>query len=341
MKKRKALLIALAVLLVLLIGSLAALVVLGGDMTIDEDREIIVAEGSSTVAITDQLYQAGLIKSEQYFRLYARMNKMDNHFQAGTYQFSAGKWNIEAVCNQLLSGAIHGKGEMQVTIVEGLTVKQIAQTLANAGFGTVDNYLQYAATGDFSQYEYIPAQGTEIAPATRLEGFLFPDTYWIDPKWSEADIIDMLLAQFASVWRDNGFDKLAAAAEHSVYDVVTMAALVEKEAQVAADRPLIAGVFYKRLALGMKLESCATVQFILGEPKERLTNRDTQIDNPYNAYVYAGLPPGPIACPGKASLEAALNPTISDYLYFRAKTDGSHRFSVTFEEHAAYHEGDQ
>lgn len=341
MKKKNTLLIVIAVLLVLTIGALVALVVLGGDMTIDQDREITVAEGSSTVAIADQLYQAGLIKNGQYFRLYARMNKMDNHFQAGTYQFTAGKWGIEEVCNQLLSGAIHGKGEVQVTIVEGLTVKQIAGALANAGLGTVDNYLKYAAEGDFSQYEYIPAQGTEIDPATRLEGFLFPDTYWIDPKWSEADIIDMLLAQFATVWRDNGFDKLAAAAERSVYDVVTMAALVEKEAQVAADRPLIAGVFYKRLDLGMKLESCATVQFILGSPKENLTYSDTKIDNPYNTYVYEGLPPGPIACPGKASLAAALNPTIGDYLYFRAKTDGSHRFSVTFEEHATYHEGDQ
>jgi UPF0755 protein len=338
---KKTWLIVLSILLVLTIGVFVTLVYLGQDMTIDQDSEITVEEGSSTATIANQLYQAGLIKNYQYFRLYARMNKMDNHFQAGIYQFAAGAWGIEEVCNQLISGAVHSKGEIEVTIVEGLTVKQIAQVLVDAGLGTVDNYLKYAAEGEFSQYAYIPAAGTEIVPATRLEGFLFPDTYWIDPDWSEDDIIDMLLAQFATVWQDNDFDQLAAAYGRSVYDVVTMASLVEKEAQVEADRPLIAGVFYKRLELGMKLESCATVQFILGSPKENLTYSDTQIDNLYNTYIYTGLPPGPIACPGKASLEAALNPTIGDYLYFRAKMDGSHRFSTTFEEHATYHEGDQ
>jgi UPF0755 protein len=93
--------------------------------------------------------------------------------------------------------------------------------------------------------------------------------------------------------------------------------------------------------MGMKLESCATVEFVLGEHKDVLTYSDTTINNPYNTYVNVGLTPGPIACPGKASIEAALNPTASDYLYFRAKTDGSHRFSTTYEEHATYHEGDQ
>lgn len=338
---KKTLFIIIAVVLFLTVGFFLTLIYFGSDMTIDNDTKVVIEEGSSTEIIGTVLEEAGLIKNSSYFRLFAKCNDVDNLFKAGTYTFTAGRWSVAAVSDMLVTGTLRSEGEIQVTIVEGLTVAQTAQQLADAGIGQVENYLQYARKGDFSQYDYIPAVGTEIEPATRLEGFLFPDTYMIDPTWSEADIIDMLLAQFAYVWESNGYQELVDAAGYSVYDIVTMASLVEKEAKIKEDRPLIAGVFYKRMDMGMKLESCATVQFILGEPKEVLLYSDTKIDNPYNTYLYEGLPPGPICCPGKAAIEAALHPTVSDYLYFRARTDGSHRFSVTFEEHSTYHEGDQ
>ena len=339
--KKKKLITILSVALAVVVLLFAGLMVLGGGINLDEDIEVDIAEGSSTSDIAAELKDAGMIRNVTYFRIYSRLNQMDSHYKAGVYTFTAGKWNIRQVCDLLIRGGRSSRGEMQVTIVEGLTVKQIAQVLADAGLGTVENYLAYAAEGDFSQYEYIPAAGTEIDPATRLEGFLFPDTYMIDNTWTEQQIFDMLLAQFDQVWKSNGYDALAEKRGISVYEAVTMASLVEKEAKIAADRPVIAGVFYKRLDIGMLLESCATVQFILGEPKATLTYADISVDNPYNSYKNIGLPPGPIACPGKASLEAALNPTESEYLYFRAKTDGSHRFSKTFEEHSTYHEGDQ
>lgn len=338
---KKGAIIVVTVLLALAVIAFAGVKIFGGSVNVGSEKEITIEEGSSTAAIAENLKDCGLIRNTIYFRVFSRLNDMDSHYQAGTYTFTQGKWSVADVCSLLVEGGRSSMGEVQVTIVEGLTVKQTAQVLADAGLGTVENYLAYAAEGDFSQYPYIPEKGTEIEPATRLEGFLFPDTYMIDTAWSEQQIFDMLLAQFNKVWTDNGYDAQAEAAGRSVYEIVTMASLVEKEAKIDEDRPLIAGVFYKRLDMGMLLESCATVQFILGEPKATLTYSDISIDNPYNSYKNEGLPPGPIACPGKASLAAALNPTESDYLYFRARTDGSHRFSKTFEEHSTYHEGDQ
>lgn len=338
---KKILLIVLAILLVLVIGVFAVLSYFGSDMTIDSDTEVIIDEGQGTSAIGATLEEAGLIKDSRYFRYFAKFNNIDGQFKAGTYNFTAGDWTVGAVSEMIVLGIFSTTGDAQVTIVEGLSVKQIAQMLSEAGLGEVDAYLQYAAEGDFSEYDFIPAKGSEIEPATRLEGFLFPDTYMLDPAWSEEQIIDMLLAQFAHIWQSNGYDELAAASGQSIYEIITMASVVEKEAQVSEDRPLIAGVFYKRIDMGMKLESCATVQFILGEAKEDLLFSDISIDNLYNTYENPGLPPGPIAAPGKASIEAALNPTNSDYLYFRAKTDGSHRFSVTFVEHTNRQDDDQ
>ena len=338
---KKALLIIIGTLLVLAIGLFVVLNILSTDMSINTDQEIIVEEGASTSAIAAQLEQAGLIKNSEYFQVFSRAKGIDGEFKAGTYNFTAGEWSVGAVSEMLVLGIFSTTGDARVTIVEGLTVKQTAQVLADAGLGEVANYLDYAANGDFSEYSFIPEAGSEIEPATRLEGFLFPDTYMIDPAWSEEQIFDMLLDQFVSVWQNSGYDALAADAGKDIYEIVTMAALVEKEAKITADRPIIAGVFYKRIDLGMKLESCATIQFLLGETKEKLLYSDLQIDSPYNTYMYVGLPPGPIASPGKASIEAALSPTETDYLYFRAKEDGSHRFSVTFTEHSTYHEGDQ
>lgn len=340
---KKALIIILAVLVVLVLAAIIVVNVVSADVTIDNDTEVIIEEGSGTAAIAQSLKDAGVIKNSTYFRIFTKSNGIDSSLKAGRYTFPAGEYSVKDVCDMLILGGVSTDGELTVTIPEGLTVKEIAELLAAKGLGTVENYLNYAAEGDFSEYDFIPAQGTERAPATRLEGFLFPDTYQMDPTWTEEEIFDMLLAQFVTVWESNGFDTQAQEQGKSVNEVITMASIVEKEAKVDADRPIIAGVFYNRLNLStpMNLESCATIQFILGEPKEVLTYSDLNIDNPYNTYQNPGLPPGPIACPGKASIEAALNPTESDYLYFRAKTDGSHRFSETFDEHNKYHEGDQ
>ncbi|MCL1906242.1 MAG: endolytic transglycosylase MltG, partial [Clostridiales bacterium] len=161
-----------------------------------------------------------------------------------------------------------------------------------------------------------------------------------DPAWDEKQIIEMMLKQFDSIWTEEWQAK-ADDLGMSLPEVVTLASIIEKEAAVEADRPVISGVFHKRLGIDMMLQSCATIQFLLGEPKVPLLNSDLEIESPYNTYKYPGLPPGPIASPGVAALKAALYPEETEYLYFRAKNDGSHRFSVTYEEHLKKHPDDQ
>jgi len=334
-------LIILLIFLLLIVAGLGFLALkYTGDMTIAQDVELTIAEGSGTSQIAQVLEDNGLVANSLVFKMFARRLGVDSQFKAGDYVFAAGTWSLEQVCDQLIAGGTSGEG-VQVTIREGLTMAQTAQVLADAGLGSVDAYLDYANTGDFSDYDFIPAAEDVAEPGNRLDGFLFPDTYMIDPTWNEEDIIIMLLNQFEWVWDNHNFDEPAAALGMSKYQVVTMASLVEKEAQVAEDRPVIAGVFYNRLELGWKLESCATVQFIIGEPKVPLLYSDLETTNIYNTYKYEGLPPGPIAAPGLASLEAALYPEDTDYLFFQARTDGSHRFSTTLQEHQTYHEGDQ
>ena len=338
---KKAILVLLIILLLLVTGALLGARYLTADVVTEQDIELTIADGSGTSLIGTQLANSGLVKDARGFSLFAKFYEVDSQFKAGSYAFPAGTWSLEAICDMLVAGGYSSNGEIRVTIREGLTVRETIEVLVEAGLGSTDVYYDYIQNADFSDYGFIPESTAVVEPANRLEGFLFPDTYMIAEDATEQEIIDMLLNQFVKVWTENGFDAAIAESDYSLYQIVTMASLVEEEAQVAEDRPLIAGVFYKRLDIGMNLESCATVQFILGEPKYPLLYEDLEIDNPYNTYKNPGLPPGPIAAPGLASLQAAVYPTESDYLYFRARTDGSHRFSTTLEEHETPHDGDQ
>ena len=338
---KKFLLAILILLLILVVGGLFGLRALTQDVATQTDTEVTIAEGSSTSAIGTILESSGLVKNARGFALFAKFHEIENLFKAGYYEFPAGEWSLETVCDTLIAGGYSSNGEIRVTIREGLTVKETIDLLVSRGLGTAEGYYSYIQNADFSDYPYIPSQDQVIEPANRLEGFLFPDTYMIAQDATEQQIVDMLLAQFNKVWTENGLDDaLTEDSPYSLYQIVTMASLVEKEAQVQEDRPLIAGVFYKRLEIGMSLESCATIQFLLGEPKDPLLYSDLEIVSPYNTYKNPGLPPGPIAAPGLASLEAAAHPTESDYLYFRAQKDGSHRFSKTLDEHMTPHEND-
>lgn len=338
----KRFLIALLItLLIFFSGVLGLILYLTADQTLEEAASLTIAEGSSTSAMGAALEEAGLVRDSRVFRYFAKQQDVDSLFKAGDYTFEPGTWSLEDVCLRLVEGGVSQGEAVWVTIREGLTAGQTFAILEEAGLHTAAEYLAYAESGDFSAYPFIPSQDQVIAPGNRLDGYLFPETYSIDPAWNVEQITHMLLDQFVGVWEGNSFGGRAAELGRSVPEIIIMASLVEKEAQVAEDRPLIAGVFWKRLEISMKLESCATIQFLLGEPKVELLNSDLAIDSPYNVYMYAGLPPAPIACPGLASITAALYPEASDYLYFRARTDGSHRFSLTLDEHTTYHEGDQ
>jgi len=212
----------------------------------------------------------------------------------------------------------------QVTIPEGLAARQIAQLLAERGLVDQDRFLSL-----LRDRALLEGHGVE---GDSLEGYLFPDTYRLVKGQAEDTIIQRMVRRFHEVF---GPDEQARGARlgMSVRDVVTMASLIEREAKVPRERPLISAVFHNRLRVRMPLQSDPTVLYALSRFSGRLTKANLQAPSPYNTYVNHGLPPGPIANPGRASITAALYPAATRYLYFVSKNDGTHAFSKTLREH--------
>lgn len=223
---------------------------------------------------------------------------------------------------------LEGKAKtVRFTIPEGYDIKRTTEKLSSEGLINAEVFADEIVSGQFD-YKFL-----SDAPAgeNRLEGFLFPETYDIYTTANEHDIINKMLSQFDAVFTDEYYAR-AEELDMSVREIITLASIIEREARVPEDRPVIASVFYNRLEVGMPLQSCATVQYILGEQKAVLSIKDTRIESPYNTYLNNGLPPGPIASPGADSIKAALYPDDTDYLYFLAKGDGSHAFSATYDQ---------
>ena len=298
------------------------------DPTNKREISVNIPAGSSTGQIAEILADQSLIQSVLAFKLSSRIEGYDGRFQAGDYLFSR-SMSMKDLMELLLVG--RGK-TVRFTIPEGYDLEKITQRLADEGLIDAAVFRQELETGAFDY----PFMAQVPAGPNRLEGYLFPETYDVYAQASEHEIIDRMLAQFHKVMTEEGLYDRAEELHLPLQDVIIMASVVEREAMVAADRPIIAGVFYNRLRIGMPLQSCATIQFILGEQKPRLTIKDTQTPSPYNTYLYPGLPPGPIASPGLASLRAALYPADTEYLYFLAKGDGSHVFSKTYDEFLAH-----
>ncbi len=294
-------------------------------VTVNE-ANVKIPESSTSAEIGSILKDEGVIRSELAFKVYLKTSGEGSGFKAGTYTFD-GKYAMADVAAELNQGG--ELAELKVTIPEGYNLAQIAAVLTEAGICTAEEFNQAVENGDYD-YDYLPAKGT----ASRLEGFLYPETYYFEESANAETVIRTMLAQFDSVFSDEWRAQLQADGR-SVYDWVKMASIVEKEAVVEEDRPVIAGVFYNRLNQAMLLQSCATVQYALGEVKPVLSNEDVQIQSPYNTYIHEGLPPTPIACPGYDSLAAAMYPAATDYLYFVAKPNGAHIFTTTYEEHLA------
>jgi len=258
-----------------------------------------VKQGMTASQVADELEKRRIIQSAQAFKQLSKLNNVDSKLMAGQYLVSSAM-SARDVLDILLKGP--EPDIIKVTIPEGYTVKQVVNTLAKNGLGTeqeLSKAMESFTTKDYSFLQDIPT-GKE-----RLEGFLFPDTYFFDKNAEPKEVINRFLERFdkeLSVETRSRLQEL----NLSVYDWVIKASVVEREAVKAEERPLIAGVFDNRLRTGMPLQSCATVQYILGEVKPVLSIADTEIDSPYNTYKYAGLPPGPISNPGHASLDRLL-----------------------------------
>ena len=290
----------------------------GDDTTV----AVNIPSGSSTGRIASILEENGIVGSATNFKYFVKFSGNDGKLQAGDYTLSPSMTG-----EQLVQSLLYGKNNtLKFTIPEGYSAEQTAKALADKGFGSYDAFMDVIENGDFS-YDFIDKLGYN-GQGSRLEGVLFPNTYEVYEGASEYQIIDCMLKEFDKEFTAEDYARMDAMGL-SLRDALSVASIVEREAKIDSDRPLIASVIYNRLNIGMKLQMCSTVQYILGEPKEFLTNKDISIDHPYNTYKNAGLPPGPICSPGKASIEAALNPASTDYIYFvvSEKLDGSHNFS--------------
>ena len=326
---RKALryiLILIIVGVLIIAGGLGAIYLVPNTFAQDDGSQVLVIEkGQTGTEIADMLYERGLIRSTQGFKLWLYLSGTNDKLQTGHYQIP-NKVTVRELISLLQEGHVES---IRVTIPEGYTVGDIAIVLEKNQIMKAKDFLAEAKT--FVPYPYM--KGTR--PATYpVEGFLFPSTYEIPVGATPREVIQMM-ADEMNRYLTPAVKKQIQAQHMSIHDFVTLASIVERESLFDADRPTIAGVFKKRLAHGIPLQSDATISYVLGYAKEDVTIGDTQLQSPYNTYVSKGLPPGPIANPGKKALDAVLHSEDTDYLYFVADKEGHNHFSKTYEEHLA------
>lgn len=310
------------------LGCIGFAVVLSDRNGVDIDGSISVEipEGSGSSAVAQILEDNGAIKYPTVFKLESRLGGYDGQYQPGMITVSDGM-SYGDILNALVTS---DRDTVKVVIPEGYEITQIATALHDAGLPGADEFMDAL---DPSLYNY---RFLENLPdrEVKLEGYLFPATYEIPVTYTGQEIVDLMLKTFDNMFTEEYYNR-ASELGMTVDEIVTMASIVERETNSDSERAKVAGVFYNRKNSGMKLQSCATVQYVLGERKPVLSIADTQIDSPYNTYVYAGLPIGPICNPGEECIKAALYPEETDAYYFCLSKSGEHIFSRTYEEHVA------
>lgn len=284
---------------------------------------ITIESGSTTGDIGSLLEEKGIIESASAFKYFSKFKRYDSKYQAGNYALSPAM-KLSEIADIIMSGKTNN---MTLTIPEGYTIYQIADKLASEGLVDKEKFESLLAGGEFD-YDFL--RGAQKGK-NHLEGYLFPDTYAIEYNADERTIIETMLNQFDSIFTDE-FKKQAKKMGRSINDIIVVASIIERECRVDEERGKVASVIYNRLKDTMPLQMCSTVQYVLGKQKETLTDADTRISSPYNTYINPGLPPGPICCPGLASIKAALYPEDTDYLYFVVsdKLDGTQKFSSDY-----------
>lgn len=291
-----------------------------------EEVQFTVEKGESTTEISKKLEENGLVQNSFVFLLYLKYKGQGAKVQAGEYKIPKNLTMIQ-VLDIISQGKItSGK----ITIPEGWTNKQIEEELVKKGIGTSEDFK--AALNKKYSYDFL-----KESPSGDLQGFLFPETYFLSSKPTSQEVVDKMLGEF-SKQADPKIKKKVGTNGLSYYQILTLASIVEREVTSDEDKKKVASVFLNRLNIDMKLDSCATVEYVLGTKKRILSSDDISIDSPYNTYKNRGLPPTPIANPGLTSIEAVLEPDNTDYLYFFSGKDGKTYFSKNQEEHEALKE---
>ena len=275
----------------------------------DKVVEVFIPKGSSPHKIAKILKDSDVISSQKLFMSLIKFYGYSTKLQAGLYDFNK-KDSLNTIIEKIKKGE---SKNIKVTIPEGFNIKQIANVLAENKICDEEKFIS-------------------LATEQNMEGYLFPNTYFLLPQMTEQEVIKVMNDEFNRYWTKEREERLNQI-DKPKRDVIILASIVEKEAIADRERPIIAGIFLNRLAKGMRLESCSTVLYAMGINKERLSFEDLKFDSPYNTYRHKGLPPGPICNPGAKAIDAVLYPEATDSLYFVSKGNGTHYFSSTFEQH--------
>jgi UPF0755 protein len=296
-----------------------------------EDNSLLfeVRNGETANSVGNRLENSGVIRNRYFWHLLFRLNK--DYVKTGTYK-------IELPASQIKIRSILTSGEqilVKVTIPEGVTLKKMARILEEAGICETGDFLSAAYSGEMLNSYHVSGSS--------MEGYLYPDTYFFPLGYPASKVVQTMADTFyVCLWEIAGENtaEYRTANSAEINNRVIIASIVEREYRIPDEAALMAGVFYNRLKIGMALQSCATVEYVITEilnrpHPEQLFNRDLEIRDPYNTYMRPGLPPGPISAPGKTALMAAFNPASTDYLYFRLTDSeaGRHYFSRTLDDH--------
>lgn len=299
---------------------------------------VTVAAGARGGDVIDDLKEKGIVTSPLLFKLYLKVSGEDAAFQSGTFSLQQGMSFREIMRNLTRAET----NEIQVTIPEGFTLKQIGERV-RAALPAITEEEWNAAVGASPEFATESAAwfvGQTKPAGVDLEGYLFPDTYRFFADATAKDVVTKMVdamsaklgAELATVADENGMSKPGAMTPH---EVLTLASVIQREVQSEADMKDVADLFLKRLEMGMPLQADSTIAYYLGKTSAEMTLDDLKNDEPYNTYTRAGLPPGPIASPGLDAIDAVLHPTPNPYLYFLTTSDGTVMYASTFEEHVA------
>ena len=296
--------------------------------------ELYIEKGESINSIASKLYDLKIISSPILFKEYGKLNNLVDSIKFGSH-FVSVDMDYNTLYETISKSSFDNKNYIKVTIPEGYTVEQIADVLETNIYIDKNEFLELCKYGNFNYTFLDNIEFDEyIENSYKLEGFLFPDTYFINKDATSEEIIIMMLDRFNSVISKYDIEFLNEG--YSMYDIIKIASIIERESKEGNERAIISSVFYNRLNKDIKLESCATVEYVLKTKKRVLSSEDISIDSLFNTYKYLGLPPTPISNPGESSIDAAFNPSDTEYLFFVSKKGTSeHAFAKTYNEHIA------
>lgn len=297
------------------------------ETALGEEVEFTIPAGASTKDIAEILHSKGLISSKLFFRINSKLDGYDGTYMQGTYKIPLGT-SEEDIMKTLQSGLVYNDS-IKITIPEGYTAMQIAKTTEESGICTADEFIEEMNTGTFD-FDFISSLPDR---QYRLEGYLFPDTYFISETGGAHELIEKMLTRFDDIYNEN-IKSYVEKSDYTMDEIITIASIIESEIKADSERTIASAVIYNRLNSGMKLQMDATVQYAQGLRKEVVTSDDLSIDSPYNTYKVDGLPLGPISNPGKSSLIAAVTPDDNNYLYYvlKDRTSGEHFYTNDYNE---------